>query len=127
MQSSYWDAKIESWTELLARNNYKVSLFPGRRSWERYHRMMPVVPGAQGKPLKENIDFVIETLGTGRSDQPFCAYVYIPDPHLPYIHHQEFDFGTSTTDLYDCELAYTDYHIGRLLNWLDNQDVFRTP
>lgn len=119
MQSSYWDAKIESWTEVLARNNYKVSLFPGRRSWDRYSRMMPVVPGAQGKPLKENIDFVIKTLEGQAPEQPFCAYVYVPDPHLPYIHHSEFDFGASAMDLYDGELAYTDSHIGRLFDWLE--------
>ena len=119
MQSSYWDTKQASWTEELARNDYNVMLFPGRRSWERYARMMPVVRGAQGKPLKENIDFVIETLGKTPSDRPFCAFVYIPDPHLPYVRHAEFDFGSSNTDLYDGELAYTDSCIGRLLDWVE--------
>ncbi|HSE35963.1 MAG TPA: sulfatase-like hydrolase/transferase [Blastocatellia bacterium] len=119
MQSSYWDTKRASWTEELARNDYNVMLFPGRRSWERYARMMPVARGAQGKPLRENIDFVIETLKKTRSDRPFCAYVYIPDPHLPYVRHPEFAFGSSNTDLYDGELAYTDFYIGRLLDWLE--------
>ena len=119
MQSSYWDAGVESWTQVLARNNYKVGLFPGRRSWDRYSRMMRVVPGAQGKTLEENIDFVIKTLGDRDSSQPFCDFIYVPDPHLPYIHHAEFDFGSSTTDLYDGELAYTDSQIGRLLDWLE--------
>jgi hypothetical protein len=125
MQSSYWDARIASWPELLARNDYQVMLFPGRRSWERYARMMPVVPGSQGKPLKENIDFIIETLRKGPPSQNFCAYVYIPDPHRPYVHHPEFDFGPSTADLYDGELAYTDFHIGRLLDWLDQSGRFQ--
>lgn len=124
MQSSYWDAGIESWTQVLARQNYKVSLFPGRRSWERYARMMHPAKGAQGKPLKENIDFIIEKLGSG-SGEPFCAYVYVPDPHLPYIQHREFDFGSSIIDLYDGELAYTDSQIGRLLDWLDRSGRFK--
>ena len=125
MQSSYWDAGIESWTQVLARNNYKVGLFPGRRSWDRYNRMMRVVPGAQGKTLEENIDFVIKTLGERESSQPFCDFVYVPDPHLPYIHHAEFDFGSSATDLYDGELAYTDSQIGRLLDWLERSGRFK--
>jgi glucan phosphoethanolaminetransferase (alkaline phosphatase superfamily) len=119
MQSSYWDAGIESWTQVLARNNYTVGLFPGRRSWDRYNRMMRAVPGAQGKTLEENIDFVIKTLGERDTSQAFCDFVYVPDPHLPYIRHAEFDFGSSATDLYDGELAYTDSQIGRLLDWLE--------
>jgi hypothetical protein len=125
MQSSYWDARIASWTEVLAYNGYNVMLFPGRRSWERYAKMMRVVPGGQGKPLKENIDFVIETLGKTSAERPFCAYVYIPDPHLPYIRRAEFDFGPSTTDRYDGELAYTDFHVGRLLDWLEQSGRFQ--
>jgi hypothetical protein len=125
MQSSYWDAGVESWTQVLARNNYKVGLFPGRRSWDRYNRMMRVVPGAEGKTLEENIDFVIKTLGDRDSSQPFCDFVYVPDPHLPYIHHAEFDFGSSATDLYDGELAYTDSQIGRLLDWLERSGRFK--
>lgn len=125
MQSSYWDTKQASWTQELARSGYNVMLFPGRRSWERYARMMRVVRGAQGKPLKENIDFVIETLGQTSSDLPFCAFVYIPDPHLPYVRHPEFDFGSSNTDAYDGELAYTDSCIGRLLDWLEQSGRFQ--
>jgi Sulfatase len=125
MQSSYWDARIQSWPEVLAHNDYKVMLFPGRRSWERYATMMHVVRGGQGKPLEENIDFIIDTLGKTGPDRPFCAYVYIPDPHLPYLHHPDFDFGYGIADLYDGELAYTDHQIGRLLDWLDKSGRFQ--
>ena len=126
MQSSYWDAGIESWTQVLARQNYKVSLFPGRRSWERYARMMHPVKGAQGKALEENIDFIIEKLGASSGEpELFCAYVYVPDPHMPYIQHREFDFGASIVDLYDGELAYTDFQIGRLIDWLDRSGRFK--
>ncbi len=125
MQSSYWDARIESWPEVLARYDYQVMLFPGRRSWERYSRMMPVARGAQGKPLKENINFIIETLGQTTAAQPFCAYIYIPDPHRPYVPHAEFDYGSSASDLYDGELAYTDFHIGRLFDWLEQSGHFQ--
>jgi arylsulfatase A-like enzyme len=118
MQSSYWDARLDSWTEVLSDNGYNTMLFPGRRSWQRYKKWMKVAPHAQGKPLKENIDLVIDTLGKAGNDRPFCAYVYVPDPHKPYIKHNEFNFGDSQTDLYDGELSYTDHHLGRLFDWL---------
>ena len=119
MQSSYWDAHLEAWTQVLARNGYKTMLFPGRRSWERYKEWMPVVRKAQGRPLKENIDVAIETLSQTPSDSPFCAYIYIPDPHQPYVRHDDFAYGDSVTDLYDGELSYTDYHVGRFLDWME--------
>jgi glucan phosphoethanolaminetransferase (alkaline phosphatase superfamily) len=124
MQSSYWDAHLDSWTQVLARSDYNVMLFPGRRSWERYKEWMPVVKKAQGKPLDANIDFVMETLSNTSTDQPFCAYVYVPDPHRPYIKHDDFNFGSSVTDLYDGELAYTDYHLGRIFDWMEQTGRF---
>lgn len=125
MQSSYWDAHLPSWTEMLSGNGYNTMLFPGRRSWERYKRWMKVAPKAQGKPLKENIDLIIETLGRAPGDRPFCAFVYVPDPHRPYVKHDEFYFGESAADLYDGELAYTDHHLGRLIDWLDSSGRLR--
>jgi arylsulfatase A-like enzyme len=125
MQSSYWDAHLPSWTEMLSGNGYNTMLFPGRRSWERYKRWMKVAPKAQGKPLKENVDLIIETLGRAPSDRPFCAFVYVPDPHRPYVKHDEFYFGESAADLYDGELAYTDHHLGRLIDWLDSSGRLR--
>lgn len=125
MQSSYWDARIESWTQVLARNGYNVMLFPGRRSWERYKNWMPVVKKAQGKPLAANIDVVMETLSSAPPDKPYCAYVYVPDPHRPYVKYDEFDFGNTVLDIYDSELAYTDSQLGRLFDWMDKTGRFK--
>ena len=125
MQSTYWDARVQSWPQVLARNGYNVMLFPGRRSWERYSQWMPVVPAAQGKPLSANIDIAIETLGAMSPNQPFCAYIYIPDPHRPYVRHAEFNYGASRVDLYDGELAYTDSQLGRLFDWMDRTGRFK--
>jgi arylsulfatase A-like enzyme len=119
MQSSYWDARVESWTQVLKRSGYDTMLFPGRRSWVRYKSWMPVVHNSQGKRLKENIDVAIETLDQAGSERPFCAYIYIPDPHRPYLKHDDFYYGETTTDLYDGELAYTDYHVGRFIDWME--------
>lgn len=119
MQSSYWDARIESWTQALTRSGYDTMLFPGRRSWERYKAWMPIVHKSQGKKLKENIDVAIQTLSDRPADKPFCAYIYVPDPHRPYLKHDEFNYGSSITDLYDGELSYTDHHLGRFFDWME--------
>jgi arylsulfatase A-like enzyme len=124
MQSSYWDGHYESWTEALARNGYDVKLFPGRRAWDRYEKMMRPAKGAQRRPLAENIDFAIETLSRQPDRRPFCAFVYVPDPHRPYVRHQEFDYGESIVDLYDGELAYTDHHLGRFFDWMEKAGRF---
>ncbi|HKY04201.1 MAG TPA: sulfatase-like hydrolase/transferase, partial [Blastocatellia bacterium] len=66
-----------------------------------------------------NIDVAIQTLSETPPDKPFCAYVYVPDPHRPYIKHDEFYYGSSITDLYDGELSYTDHQMGRFFEWME--------
>ena len=122
MKSSYWDARVESWTEILARNGYNMMLFPQRRlsMLQRYVKGMQVAQGAEGKGLRDTIDLAIESIGNAPQGVPFCAYIYAVDPHSPYARHKEFNFGQSRTDLYDGEIAFTDHHFGRLFDWLES-------
>jgi arylsulfatase A-like enzyme len=120
MQSAYWDARSESWTEVMARNGYKTILFPRRLSMLLRHvKGMEQVVDAARKGLKQTIDAAIEELGNAPRDRPFCAYVYSSDPHRPYRPHEGINFGPSLTDQYDGEIAYTDYHLGRLFDWME--------
>jgi arylsulfatase A-like enzyme len=120
MQSAYWDGHLESWTATLARNGYHTYLFPRRLPMLLRHvKGVETIVHEAGRGLKQTIDSAIETLSAAPADRPFCAYVYIPDPHRPYKPHAEFDFGSSLTDRYDGEIAFTDYHMGRLLNWME--------
>lgn len=121
MKSSYWDAQVESWTEVLARNGYDVLLFPQRRlgMLNRYVKGARVVQEAKGKLINGTVDIAIDTLGALPSDRPFCAYIYAIEPHRPYTWHSEFDFGQTLIDLYDSEIAFTDHHLGRLFEWLE--------
>jgi arylsulfatase A-like enzyme len=121
MKSSYWDARVESWSQILADNGYDVVLFPERRRpmLHRYVKGARVAPGSEGKELAESIDVAIETLSLAPADKPFCAYVYAVEPHRPYAAHKGFEFGSNTIDLYDSELAFTDHHLGRLFDWLE--------
>jgi arylsulfatase A-like enzyme len=120
MQSSYWDAHSETWTEALARNGYNTILFPRRLSMLLRHvKGMEQTVDAARRGLKQTIDAAIDVLGSARTDRPFCSYIYVPDPHRPYRPHEGFDFGPSLIDRYDGEIAYTDYHLGRLFDWME--------
>lgn len=45
------------------------------------------------------------------------------DPHHVYHRHEGFDFGSEEIDLYDSEIAFTDYHVGRLLDGLEELGI----
>jgi arylsulfatase A-like enzyme len=49
---------------------------------------------------------------------PFFIWTHFLDPHKQYLEHQGFSFGRGARDLYDGEVAFTDYHIGRVLKAL---------
>ncbi|MEK6301433.1 MAG: sulfatase [Acidobacteriota bacterium] len=120
MQSAYWDAHYETWTEALARDGYNTILFPRRLSMLLRHvKGMEQTVDAARRGLKQTVDAAIEVLGSAPSDRPVCSYIYVPDPHRPYRPHEGFDFGPAQIDRYDGEIAYTDYHLGRLFDWME--------
>lgn len=120
MKSCYWDSHAPTWTEVLAQNGYHTILFPRRTSTMlRYVKGIDRVVRDGTEGLKQTVDAAIDVLGSESVDRPFGAFVYISDPHRPYSKHEDFDFGSSVTDLYDAEVAYTDVHLGRLFDWLD--------
>ncbi|MFH1434560.1 MAG: sulfatase-like hydrolase/transferase [Pseudomonadota bacterium] len=48
---------------------------------------------------------------------PFFLFLHYFDPHHQYLHHEEFDFSkTSEISRYNSEIAYTDLHMGRVLD-----------
>ncbi|HKP86565.1 MAG TPA: sulfatase [Blastocatellia bacterium] len=120
MQSAYWDGHFETWTEVMARNGYKTILFPRRLSMLLRHvKGMDEIVDVARKGLKQTIDGAIDVLGRAAADQPFCAYIYASDPHRPYRHHEGINYGPSLVDQYDGEIAYLDYHLGRLFDWME--------
>jgi arylsulfatase A-like enzyme len=54
------------------------------------------------------------------TDKPFYLWVHYLDPHAEYVLHKEFDFGSSSRDLYDSEVAFTDKHVGRLIDFIQH-------
>ena len=54
-------------------------------------------------------------------DQPWFLFVHYFDPHAVYNPHEGFEgrFGSTDVARYDGEIAFTDHHVGRLLDGLD--------
>src|SRR5262249_49980011 len=121
MQSSFWDAHVETWTEILARSGYNTILFPARRAATLYRRIKDpqLISSTRTGNMKDSVDALIHTFQQQPADHPLCAYLYAFEPHAPYKLRREFYFGPKLADLYDGEIAYCDHQLGRLIDWLD--------
>jgi choline-sulfatase len=52
----------------------------------------------------------------------FFAWFHYMDPHDKYVDHEEAPtFGKTGRDRYDAEVFYTDLHVGKLLDWAEQQ------
>lgn len=51
--------------------------------------------------------------------QPFFMWIHYVDPHSEYVAHEGFDFGNSSRQRYDGEVAFVDHHVGRVLDALE--------
>jgi choline-sulfatase len=65
-------------------------------------------------------DAAIQMLSDSRiTSGPFFIWIHFLDPHGKYLEHKGFStFGHDPRALYDGEIAYTDFHIGRVLDAL---------
>ncbi len=53
----------------------------------------------------------------------FFFWTHYVDPHADYVAHEGFDFGRSGRDRYDGELAFTDHHVGRVIDFILDGDL----
>ena len=69
------------------------------------------------------VDRALQWLKSRTQRQPFFCWVHLYDPHSPYLDHHE-QFGDQFQDRpYDAEIAYVDVQVGRLLEFLQQQDL----
>ena len=62
-------------------------------------------------------------------NKKFFLFLHYYDPHHPYISHKQFTFSSIPMlslpiDRYDSEIAYTDYHVGRVLDKLKKMNIY---
>lgn len=53
----------------------------------------------------------------------FLMWVHYIDPHAEYVKHEAFDFGPSSRDRYDGEVAFVDQQVGRLLDFVEQSPL----
>lgn len=75
-------------------------------------------------------DLALEWFDRIDAKKPFFAWIHYSDPHAPYHMRRQFQFKVrrgekkdTPTYKYDTEVAYTDFHIGRLLKGLLNRGI----
>jgi arylsulfatase A-like enzyme/tetratricopeptide (TPR) repeat protein len=59
-------------------------------------------------------------------ERPFFAWLHLYDPHIPYDPPEPYASrfgGLGMRGLYDGEIAYTDFHVGRVLDWLEDREL----
>jgi len=72
---------------------------------------------------KEVSDLAVQALEADH-DKPFFLWLHYFDPHNDYLPHDGFEFGENDIDLYDGEIAFTDAHIGRVLDKLKEKGLY---
>jgi len=80
-------------------------------------------PSRDVSTAEEVTDIMIRALSERPTDKPFFAWAHYFDPHNRYMQHPEFHFGKKAIDRYDSEIAFADHHIGRLLDWIREQQL----
>jgi arylsulfatase A-like enzyme len=56
--------------------------------------------------------------------QQFFIWIHYVDPHSEYVPHEGFDFGATSRQRYDGEVAFVDHHVGRVLDALEKSLVY---
>ncbi len=64
------------------------------------------------KVLAESLK-ALKRLRAGK--KPFFLWVHFFDPHGPYEHHEQFDFGSENIDKYDSEIRYVSDYVADII------------
>jgi arylsulfatase A-like enzyme len=106
-------------------------LYFGRgKGLERGFAVWEMAPGVTFDPQTDNYvtsdkmyDLGVKILGNpANTGGQFFAWAHFGDPHDQYIKHKEApDFGNKNRDRYDSEIWYTDFYVGKLIDWAKTQ------
>lgn len=79
--------------------------------------------GDRGWTSDKLSDAAISELGS-LQDQRFFMWVHYTDPHSEYVEHEGFSFGKDSRARYDSEVAFSDHHVGRVLDALRKSPIW---
>ena len=88
------------------------------QGFDTYDNQLGHKPDPYGVTSDRLTDRALAWIGE-HSDERWFLWTHFIDPHGRYVAHPgEVSFGSTEEDLYDGELAFTDKHVGRLLDEL---------
>lgn len=80
---------------------------------------LAAIEGDQTSNSDEQSDAAIKLLQAPEQQKGrFFMWMHYVDPHAEYAPHPDHDFGPAPRDRYDAEVAFVDYHLGRVLTAL---------
>ncbi|MFT7616893.1 MAG: arylsulfatase A-like enzyme [Planctomycetota bacterium] len=79
-----------------------------------FQEVNPSVPPKSPLSAESQMKWATKRL-EGMGADRFFMWIHLMDPHAPYIHHDDYNFGDRAIDAYDSEIAYVDRQIGKLL------------
>jgi len=134
-----FDSNTPTITQILKQSGYqtafitspKTEAWLNKKRWMDYKKILmdgfEQVPHQESKfwNAQEMTDRSIDMIKNLKGKEPFFAWIHYTDPHTPYEHHPEYDFGKGDINIYDSEIAYTDAHIGRLLQFLTDSKLMQ--
>ncbi|MCP4606930.1 MAG: sulfatase-like hydrolase/transferase [Proteobacteria bacterium] len=97
------------------------------QGFERYYVEVP--PGPKNIDQKVTSDLVANRAVEILSDSSFTSkrfflWAHFMDPHRDYLPHPGFpNFGSKARDRYDGEVAFTDHHLGRVVDVLEDKGL----
>lgn len=141
LRSSYADAmfdrNVPTLTRLLKDAGYRTASVNARRldDWirqRRWHMYRPTMiedfdvlhlDGAKAWTAAELTDQMIRYVDGFPAGRPEFVWVHYNDVHNPRVDRPEHGFGKGDVDVYDNVVAYTDAHVGRFLDHLQNKGI----
>lgn len=136
-----FDEDRPTFIELLAAHHYHTITFSAKRmqkwlrgrTWAHYKPIL--LKGVKAHAHEDQLgqwsadeitDALIDYFNSPDSAGPHFIWAHYLEPHYPYRRYPEFDFGPSRLDRYDSEIAYTDRALGRLFEYFDQSQRWRS-
>jgi arylsulfatase A-like enzyme len=88
------------------------------QDFDFYLELFDKTPGMYKPRINEAINAVFDWVDQFTAN-PFFLYLHVLDTHNPYAPPKEFNrFGDTEQDLFDGEIRFVDYYIGRIRRYL---------
>jgi len=93
------------------------------QGFDKYHKEILKKGDSRNLASSDMVsDLAIKALGR-YGEKPFFLFLHYFDPHNTYLQHKGFKFSKTLEGAYDSEIAFTDHHLGRVLDHLKSKNM----